>query len=501
VRGVERSDRARRRVHHGDNEPRPVEAKPVLRSEPVALEVSPLAPTAPASPKVLAGARWRSFSAPESPGIAAVTKPEDIGQLTLSTDGRVRSILIAGRGPTGLIAAILAKMQPENAGTQVYLTDIRAPSPLEVQFGVRLDTLNILDALRSPKTGKSALDLLRERDQLRFLKGKEVEARPGGPITVHDPRLRKGGEISAKRLQVGALASIKDKPVALIDKGELERALLDIAAEVPGLVMFEGFRPRLQASPNQQALDGAPAYTVELEPVEKRDGAWTPKGPAIAIGTPDLVIAADGQNSFTLKQTGIRVAETAPLGTFVAAPVEVPPGNNFEQGKRAVDAEGRELHLYKMVAGQKGLAWVIVESKDPALAAGADAERHFRQLAGPFLGLSPDQLKVHWIGGSARPFPLKATLAESIAKGNVIGLGDATSTDTFAVQGGVASGAHQAVAFVLKYLKGRNGAADLSAAEKGHRAGLTYLRSNAMAWHRAADPAVLKTLLAEIEGL
>ncbi len=55
--------------------------------------------------------------------------------------------------------------------------------------------------------------------------------------------------------------------------------------------------------------------------------------------------------------------------------------------------------------------------------------------------------------------------------------------------------------WVTKYLKGRNGAADLSAAEKGHRAGLTYLRSNAMAWHRAADPAVLKTLLAEIEGL
>ena len=52
------------------------------------------------------------------------------------------------------------------------------------------------------------------------------------------------------------------------------------------------------------------------------------QGPAIAIGTPDLVIAADGINSFTLKQTGIRVAETAPLGTFVAAPVEVPPGRD-----------------------------------------------------------------------------------------------------------------------------------------------------------------------------
>lgn len=388
---------------------------------------------------------------------------------------------MAGRGPSALMAALLAKAQPEGRDTQFYLTDMRAPHDELIQFALKHDTFSILDAIKSPVTGQSAFQRLHDRGHIQYLRGTQV-GDSFGRITVNHPNIRKGGEVSGKRAHLGARESIQQQPVGLLSKNHLMTVLMEIAGETPGVHMMDGIKPVLGES-EHVAVDGQPMHSVSLQPVARTDAGWTPYGKAIDIGTPDLIVASDGKNSDTLRQAGIKTTKGRSMGTFIAGSVEIPrrAGDNKALSRPQKDAEGRDIKVYDVHSGGDGEAWIIVETHD-RLDPGEDADAHFRRHAAQALKKKPEDLKVRYVGGKARPFRLQPTLAETIGRGNLVAHGDAYDTSTFEVQGGIASGAHTAAAFATKFLAPRNRARSPEEAAKADALGKKYMQNAAHGW-------------------
>lgn len=416
-----------------------------------------------------------------------VTKPEHIKPFTLSTDGKVRSVAIVGQGPIGLLAAVLTKADPQNRNTNIVLIDKRGDEgqmeySRPIKLAVRHEFLSLLDSARPVGGGKSALDLLRERGQVSWMTAKPEAINLGtGEKKTFD--LPNKGQPSKHRVVIDANQMLGDVSVALVETRHIEQALRDVAKKMPGIDFLNGYEVSLTAS-DQPAIDGKVAFNLATERMAKVDGKWTKTGEMVSLGTPDMIFAADGTQSRTVRDAGIGLRTGGELGRYVAGTVTVPEGPNQMRKISLPTEDGGHALVYANIAGEKKEAWMIAELpkdwSDAQLKDRGLVQQRFRAMVGQSLGIAPDQLQIQW-GGDAS-FKLMPSAAKEPGRGNFMPIGDASGNNHFTVGGGTVGGAQEAFAAALMITQ-RNVAPTPETAAEIHTRGLRDAYRIAMAWH------------------
>lgn len=405
-----------------------------------------------------------------------------------SPDGKVRNMVIVGQGPIGLLTAVLTKAEAGNSGAQIYLVDKRgAEGSMDytrpIKLAVRHAFLSLLDAARDPKGGPSALELLKQRGQVHFLESSGPK--PG----------QNHGEISRKRAVRQPLGIIAETSVALVETRHLEQALRDIAGTLPGVHFLNGYEPALHAD-GTTGIDGQPTFGLSLQKAGKdAAGHWAKIGGPVDLGTPDLIVAADGASSHTVKDAGIGLRVGQPLGRYVAGTVTVPSGPNVHNTYTIPRDEGEPVKVYANTVGGIQESWMIAQiPPDWSEAEASDASNvraYYRWVCSQALGQDFNDLKVTWGGSSA--FTLRPSMTTEPGRGNVIPVGDATGNNTFLVGAGTVGGAQEA--YIVAQMIGRmNGAASLADAEKAFRIGARDTYRAAAAWHQRGPESALQEL-------
>lgn len=400
-----------------------------------------------------------------------ITEASQIAPMSRDPSGKVGNLLVVGQGPIGLLTAVLTKARPENAGTAVYLVDKRgAGGEMEysrpIKLAVRNGFLNLLAGARAPGSKQSVLDLLRERGQLHFLEGTSGEI--SHHRTAHQPR-----------------GVIGEAHSAIIETRHLERAIRDVAAKIPGIHFLNGYKPKLTAT-GALGLDGQPTFSVSLEK----------GGHSHSIGTPDLIVAADGASSHTVRDAGIGLKVGQALGRYVAGTVRVPTSAKNSLAKLKVD-NGTPIgaRVYANTVGSLGESWMIVDL--PSSWSNADlldrpkVSAYFKEMCGKALGKPAAELEVSYGGDQA--FTLRPTITTEAGRGNVMPVGDASGNNTFVVGAGTVGGAHEALiaAQTIAALNSSSSAED-AAARLAQGLQRSYLA--AAAWHQASPKAVQQDL-------
>jgi 2-polyprenyl-6-methoxyphenol hydroxylase-like FAD-dependent oxidoreductase len=409
-----------------------------------------------------------------------LTQASAIAPLDLSPSGRPRRVVIVGQGPVGLLTALHMKKDAALSGLDVLLVDKRGQDgelayTRPIKLAVRHGFLSLLASEKLPGTSQSVLDLLVARGQVHF-----TEAGPSSRGTR--------GEISAQRAVHQPLGMIGESSVALIETRHLEQALRDVVSAAPNVHFLNGYSVELQPRP-VLGLDGRPAFGATLHAMAKDEaGRWKSAPDGVDIGTPDMIFAADGAQSKTVRDAGIGLRTGQPIGRFVAGTVRVPEGPNT-MTKLSLDTEDHgELHVYANVAGRVGEAWVIVDVpstwSDADLRDRAKVGAHFRALSERSLGLTSGSAEVLWGGDS--PFTLRPSTTTEPGRGNVWPIGDASGNNSFTVGGGTVGGAHEA-ANAAETILALASSGDRAEAGKDLRRGQLAAYQAAMAWHQHGD--------------
>lgn len=406
---------------------------------------------------------------------ARITEASQIPPMSRDPSGKVGNLVVVGQGPIGLLTAVLTKAQPANAGTAVYLVDKRgADGEIEysrpIKLAVRNGFLSLLAGARAPGSKQSVLDLLRERGQVHFLE--EASAKGLGEISQHRTAHQPRGVIS-------------EDHSAIIETRHLERAIRDVAAKIPGIHFLNGYRPKLTAT-GELGLDGQPTFSVSLER----------GGKSHAIGTPDMIVAADGASSHTVRDAGIGLKVGQAIGRYVAGTVRVPTSDKNVLAKLKVD-NGTPLgaRVYANTVGSLGESWMIVDlpatwtSSD--LVDTAKVSAYFKQMCGKALGQSPTEVDVSY--GGALAFTLRPTITTEAGRGNVMPVGDASGNNTFVVGAGTVGGAHEAL-IAAQTIAALNGSSSPEDAAGRLSKGLERSYLAAAAWHQAGPKAVQQDL-------
>lgn len=411
-----------------------------------------------------------------------LTEASAIAPLEMSPSGRPRRVVIVGQGPVGLLTALHMKKDATLSGLEVLLVDKRGQDgeltyTRPIKLAVRHGFLSLLASEKLPGTSQSVLDVLVARGQVHF-----TESAPSSRATH--------GEISAQRAVHQPLGMIGESSVAMIETRHLEQALREVVSAAPNVHFLNGYSVELAPRP-VLGLDGRPAFGATLHAMAKDEaGRWKSTPDGVDIGTPDMIFAADGAQSKTVRDAGIGLRTGQPIGRFVAGTVRVPEGPNT-MAKLSLDTEDHgELHVYANVAGRVGEAWVIVDV--PSTWSEADLRdrekvgAHFRALSERSLGLPTGSAEVLWGGDS--PFTLRPSTTTEPGRGNVWPIGDASGNNSFTVGGGTVGGAHEAAnaADTIAALATSHGRAD---AGKILERGQVAAYQAAMAWHQhgAAD--------------
>ena len=420
--------------------------------------------------------------------VGPITAAENVPTMTRSPDGKVRNMVIVGQGPIGLLTAVLTKAEAGNSGTQIYLVDKRgAEGSMEytrpIKLAVRHAFLSLLDAARDPKGGPSALELLKQRGQVHFLESSGPK--PG----------QNHGEISRKRAVRQPLGIIAETSVALVETRHLEQALRDIAGTLPGVHFLNGYEPALHAD-GTTGLDGQPTFGLSLQKAGKdAAGHWAKIGGPVDLGTPDLIVAADGASSHTVKDAGIGLRVGQPLGRYVAGTVTVPSGPNVHNTYTIPRTEGEAVKVYANTVGGIHESWMIAQiPPDWTEAEATDANKvraYYRWVCSQALGQDLNDLQVTWGGSSS--FTLRPSMTTEPGRGNVIPVGDATGNNTFLVGAGTVGGAQEAY-IVAQMIERMNGAGSLGDAEKAFRIGARDTYRAAAAWHQRGPASAKQEL-------
>ncbi|MFO0728257.1 MAG: hypothetical protein U1E65_31035 [Myxococcota bacterium] len=416
-----------------------------------------------------------------------ITAAEDVPTMVRSADGKVKNVVVVGQGPIGLLSAVLMKSDRANAEAQIYLVDKRGEGgkmsyTRPIKLAVRHGFLSLLDAAHGPKEHPSVLDLLKERGQVHFL---DSEA----------PKNQIRGEISRKRATRQPLGLIAETSIALVETRHLEQALRDIASSIPGLHFLNGYEPELHAD-GKIGLDGQPTFALSLQRAGKdAEGHWGKLGAPVELGTPDLILAADGATSHTVKDAGIGLRVGSPLGRYVAGTVTVPSGPNLHQTYTISRPSGEPVKVYANTVGAIQESWMIAQiPSDWSEAEARDSikvSQYYREVCGQALGQDPAQLEVTWGGSSA--FTLRPSMTTEPGRGNVIPVGDASGNNTFLVGAGTVGGAQEAL-IVAEMAARMNRSDSVGEAERALRIGTRDTYRAAAAWHQRG-PASAQTEL------
>lgn len=325
-----------------------------------------------------------------------------------------------GGGPAGLAAAItLAKR-----GVDVTVTELRADEngekPLHArphQISLRQDTLDSLKDMGAyDEVMKTSGYVETERMVRTDGKNEEVKERTPRPETVgqtgtfHDPKLLETDSVSQVRIS------------------DVERALYNQAKKL-GVKVKAGYEAEVRREGDSY---GVTAYQVK----PGADGRLEKTGAKEDMGTPDLLVVADGAGSPVRDSLGIEMKEESAAKHYL--------GGHFNKGlgpnttKAAIQEGGFTRHVMGTGHSKYDQTWVSVEvTKEEAALAPEERTKLLAQKAQHVFGEQPvNEKDVGW--GAGQLTTVQNRRAEKAYAGdNTVLIGDAAGTGSVWVGGGL----------------------------------------------------------------
>ncbi len=365
-------------------------------------------------------------------------RTEAISALVTAPQGPLQQpkrAVVSGQSAGGILAAaVLAK-----AGYKVDAIELREGYTRNIQFSSRqamVDELASIDPALADKFLEISAHIVKgsvsTTNGVQKFTTKEAP-RPGDPTAVP----RTGEEL------------LSGSPNMLVECKVFERVLFDWLKQQPNVTVHTNSVITL-SPPDDQGR-----YSVSMAP---RKG-----GASVSLGTPDLVVVAEGGSSETRKQLGIESKATSPAARMIAGVVERPSGgrtaSNYTDQKRA---DGTTERILQMALGsaKSERTWALVEvpeaelfdpgaGLDPASKEYRDAqqaliEKHYRSGAALVMEVDITDAKLEGPFDGARPslFTLQQKMSSRATAGsNVLGIGDFVGTGHFIVGGGLATAA------------------------------------------------------------
>lgn len=300
----------------------------------------------------------------------------------------IENALVIGGGPAGLAAAI----KLAERGMQVVILEMRSPNYSRPHhLNAREDTLHSLRDL-----------------------GVYEQVRQDSGWQEHPVCESKWEPLHGK-----ADRTLSEASVGQVRISDVERALFEKSQRM-GILFLEGQTAQLQA-------DDRGHYSVVSQPVAG--------GPAEAMGTPDLVVVADGANSPTRAALGIEFLEESSPRYYLGGLIDKSIGPDFR--KVGVHDGNQLFHLMATGHSKYPSTWVSVEG-DARLKTMSAEERDAYLAARASIVMNQPIAPGDISWGSGQMTIVQNKRAQECTAGsNVVLIGDALRTGSVWVSGGL----------------------------------------------------------------
>lgn len=409
-------------IFTGGHRPRGLEYSPSVVSKPAKANSTPSSEATPSATPTQDSFTPQSITAPLQTRALSKERKKAIKEAHLDAyrEATQKHAVVVGGGPGGLAAAItLAQM-----GMKVTVLEARANETGERpaharphQISLRQDSLETLKTLGAYEDVMSTSGFVQKEVTLRGDRSNPtVEKKvPQGQAQVHDgqtflrPTLLNTDSVSQVRIS------------------DVEKALLKQAGEA-GVEVKAGVMAQLAKS-----SDGN-SYDVSVRKVDRE--TYQPTGEAVSLGTPDLVVVADGAGSPLRNSLGIEMVEESAPKHYLGGHVQT--GIGAQTRKAAITEEnGQTRHVMATGHAQYDQTWVSVEITPEE--AQLPPEKRAELLADKAQWVMQDQVGVGDIGwGAGQLTTVQNRRAKTTTAGdNVVLLGDAAGTGSVWVGGGL----------------------------------------------------------------
>jgi 2-polyprenyl-6-methoxyphenol hydroxylase-like FAD-dependent oxidoreductase len=359
----------------------------------------------------------------------------------------VRSAVVLGGGPGGLMAAINLIKHGASV-TVVELREGRYSRP--IHFNIRQNMLDELAAL-DPELVKLVMERAGVIEQAEFIDatiGKRLE---NPPRSFRAPDAARAAPAPRQMLESSSVVQLKVSDLEEILSGYLsaiERRDRENGRDPPRVKLMFDHDAELE-----DPGDGHYRVTVHaLEThVDEQGRSERVRGESLSIGAPDLVVVAEGANSATRRALHIKQNPTSPETRFVAGYLDTPSGGllrrRYDEIADPATGEVSGVRQIQIGHSKKGKTWLLAEvPKHVQFESPADVERFYREQAALIMDRpreEVDRVEIEW---GPNPFRLQQWISDRQTAGdNVILLGDAVGNAHFLTSGGVmtASVPHQ----------------------------------------------------------
>lgn len=347
----------------------------------------------------------------------------------------LRSIVVSGAGPGGLMAAIAAAT--DNPGAQITLVEQRSESDpgfhqRPVHLAVKQELLNEIAAL-SPRAYHALL--ARSGGPAGLLGTVGVRAGTGETVL-----LKPGPGVHTDPRAIGSSpeAITASPPVLQVRISDLEQVLFAELKAMRNVKVLTGCDLAFKAGE-----DGR--YALTALRLRKVGNTRVPSGERVELGTPDLVYVAEGVRSTSCTgaksedKLGIARTRTTPKGRYMAAHIDESAGRTNYRCPLP-NPESKEILRLGAVGHAdpaKG-TWLLLQVPANASLDGSPEEIKaknltlFRTLAAKVLRKTPEEMASILVN-DPRPFTLQGDVAEQVTAGqNVLLGGDAAGAAHFA---------------------------------------------------------------------
>ena len=373
--------------------------------------------------------------------------------------GAVREAVVLGGGPSGLMSAFNLLTH----GAHVTIIEQRDGYNRPIHFNVRqslLDQLAHFDPVLVPRV----LDKLGVINRAEF-----IDATLGQKIERTVPTISKPDG----RMRIAAARTMMESPsVGQIKVSDLETILSQRLHEIAEEDIARGRRPRVAILSNAQP-DLAPAagdrYSVAAQPTEARarpDGRTerVPVGRAVDLGTPDLIVVAEGAGSVSRDLLGVTRQATSPETRFIAGYLDRDSGGLIRRryAETEADADGAVHGVRQIAVGHSKNAktWSLVEvPANVKLETREEIRAYYVREVAKVLEISAAEAATVTIEWGPNPFRLQQWIADTaVPAANVVLVGDAVGNAHFLTSGGVMTAAVPHQQELDRYLSGRTSA-------------------------------------------
>jgi 2-polyprenyl-6-methoxyphenol hydroxylase-like FAD-dependent oxidoreductase len=342
------------------------------------------------------------------------------GQVHPIAGQRIERALIIGAGPAGMMAAI----ELQRRGIQATVLEKRGEkSTLEIQFGLKQETLDSLAAL--PHGAFERLS-----SSINYLDAAEWRDEWAGRTSYVAPRYRAP---DPKRTVGGGLQVFRDPVVAQISSADLTNGLRAVARDM-GVRVLYGADAHIEPRTDRPGRHQVKALNVAGEPLD--------------CGDHDLCVIADGSGSKTRSELGIGRSKVGPHSSrYIAGIIDLQSGG-VRRRLDTVSEDGQHLRHLTVGVVKTGKTRVLIEVpaglelKEPR-----EVEAFFRQHAPALLfkgtSVHPDKAKrmldtVKIEAGGPAMFSVENARAERTTAGeDVIIIGDSARVGHFTTTGGM----------------------------------------------------------------